>query len=107
MFSGEQITVLLNNKSYGECTDFKGEVSIAIPNSNIYEAAISYAGDDIYLPSNYTAYVIVNKAKTNLSIAYNASKLVATLINNANVSVLRDLMWYSQLMAKNTQLKLI
>ena len=85
VLSGAQITVLLNNKSYEECTDSKGEVSIAIPNNlnpSNYAATISYAGDDIYLPSNSTAYVIVNKAKTNLSIAYNAGELVATLINN-------------------------
>ena len=83
---GEQISIVLNNVEYNVETNFKGEVSLAIPTSlapKTYVATITYAGNDEYASSSTTADVVVNKADTSISAFYNntANEILVTLTN--------------------------
>ena len=74
-----------------ECvTDANGTAVLSISDigANTYTARISYAGNELYLPSNATALVVIQKAKPSLSAVgvtttYNKNKnMVITLRDN-------------------------
>ena len=86
--SGVELTITLDTvKNY--TTDEKGQVKINVANllPKTYEAYISFAGNENYLPSSSTAKVTVNKISTSITASgvttiYNKNKyLVIKLVD--------------------------
>ena len=84
--ANEEISVVLNNVKYTLKTNSKGRASLAIPTDldpKTYVATITYSGNDEYVSSTTAAAVVVNKAESSISAAYNANnnEIVVTLTN--------------------------
>jgi hypothetical protein len=78
--------VNLDGVDYALKTNSKGQVKVSTNNltPGIYEAFISYKGNNKFNPSNATATITVNnKVDTSISIVYdmNSKELIATLTN--------------------------
>ncbi len=97
----QNIIVNLNNKLYNITTNENGQVklSINLP-ANTYLAKITYAGDDIYKSSNYTAKIVVNKATPTLTAS---SKTFKSTVKTKKVTVTLK---YKNNAIKNTYVKL-
>ena len=83
---GEEVSIVLNNREYTLKTNSQGKVSLSIPTNllpDIYDATIIYAGNEEYVSSTTTVWIIVKYVDTDISAVYNnaASEIVATLTN--------------------------
>ena len=69
-------------------TNANGEVSLSTSglNPGVYDAVITYEGDENYASSTISIQVIINKMQTNLSAVWDdeAKELTVTLVNDAN-----------------------
>ena len=88
--ANKTINVAVGTINKNLTTDASGQVSVDVSglNPNTYVANIAFAGDVVYIKSNATANVVVNKVATSLSApavsaTYNVAKnLVITLTAN-------------------------
>lgn len=93
--SGERITINLNNKNYNFFTDANGQakVSVSLP-AKRYVASITFAGNEVYNPSNAAANVIVKKATPKITVSTKkfkvrakTKKVVVKLKTNKNKAI--------------------
>ncbi|MBQ2636143.1 MAG: hypothetical protein IJG09_05525, partial [Methanobrevibacter sp.] len=81
----QNVIVNLNNKVYNITTNENGQVKISVNlPANTYLAKITYAGDDIYKSSNYTAKIVVKKATPTITAS---SKTFKSTVKTKKVTV--------------------
>lgn len=88
--ANKTINVIVGTINKNLTTNISGQVSVDVSTlaPDTYVATIAFAGDDVYIKSNATANVVVNKVATSLSApavsaTYNVAKnLVITLTAN-------------------------
>ncbi len=83
--SGKNITINLNGVDSKRTTDASGTASMAINlNSGVYNASISYLGDEIYIPSNLTRSITVKSTVLSSDVVKyyrNATQYYATILD--------------------------
>ncbi|MBQ9161103.1 MAG: right-handed parallel beta-helix repeat-containing protein [Methanobrevibacter sp.] len=83
----QSVVITINNQTYNEVTDDKGQVTLALANlaPNTYQATINFAGDDQYKAATQTATIKVDKEASKITSKSKFTFKVST--KNKKISV--------------------